>query len=153
MPPSTRNWRSPNPHDLLGSLRRLYKATVMSANPSTLIALASFVSTDHILFGTDYPFMPESETADTIAGLAEFFGCPALANIEQQQRGRPRAEAGSDSRLPTFKSSFAPGWGYLPISMTSTHPGDPIGATRLALSLPQRRKGRRSSRTWTIGHA
>ncbi len=71
------------PHDLLGSLRRLYYETAMSANPSTLIALASFVSTEHILFGTDYPFMPESETAETIAGLGEFFGRPALANIEQ----------------------------------------------------------------------
>ena len=48
-----------------------------------LIALASFIGTDRILFGADYPFMPESETAETIAGLGEFFGPPALANIEQ----------------------------------------------------------------------
>jgi hypothetical protein len=41
--------------NLLGSLRRLYYETAMSANPSTLIALASFVSTGHILFGADYP--------------------------------------------------------------------------------------------------
>jgi hypothetical protein len=27
--------------------------------------------------------MPESETAETIAGHGEFFGRPALANIEQ----------------------------------------------------------------------
>jgi hypothetical protein len=76
----------------------------MSANPSTLIALASFVGTDHILFGTDYPFMPESETADTIAGLGEFFGRPALPAHPQpfQHGGRgrvPRIAAGRDPVL------------------------------------------------------
>jgi 6-methylsalicylate decarboxylase len=71
------------PHDLLGSLRHLYYETAMSANPYTLAALAAFVSTDHILFGTDYPFLPESETADTIAGIGDFFDDASLADIEQ----------------------------------------------------------------------
>ena len=94
------------PHDLLGSLRRLYYETAMSANPSTLIALASFVGTDHILFGTDYPFMPESETADTIAGLGEFFGRPALANIEQNNAAAlvPRLAAIHACRLSSHRS-------------------------------------------------
>jgi 6-methylsalicylate decarboxylase len=71
------------PHDLLGSLRHLYYETAMSANPYTLAALASFVGTDHILFGSDYPFMPESETAETITGIREFFDPASLADIEQ----------------------------------------------------------------------
>jgi hypothetical protein len=92
----------PVPQNLLGSLRRLYYKTAMSANPSTLIALASFVSTDRILFGADYPFMPESETAETIAGLGEFFGPPALANIEQNNAAAlvPRLAAIAPSETP-----------------------------------------------------
>jgi len=73
----------PEPRDLLGSLRHLYYETAMSANPYTLAALAAFVSTGHILFGTDYPFLPESETADTIAGIGEFFDDDSVADIEQ----------------------------------------------------------------------
>lgn len=61
------------PADLLGSLRRLYYDTAMSANPHTLAALASLIDTGHILFGSDYPFMPASTTAETIAGLEAFF--------------------------------------------------------------------------------
>jgi 6-methylsalicylate decarboxylase len=71
------------PHDLLGSLRHLCYETAMSANRYTLAALAAFVSTNHILFGTDYPFMPESETADTIAGIGDLFDAASLADIEQ----------------------------------------------------------------------
>lgn len=74
---------SRQPHDLLGSLRRLYYETAMSANPYTLAALAAFVGTEHILLGTDYPFLPESETADTIAGIGDFFDDASLADIEQ----------------------------------------------------------------------
>jgi 6-methylsalicylate decarboxylase len=71
------------PHDLLGSLRQLYYETAMSANRYTLGRLAAFVSTDHILFGTDYPFLPESETADTIAGIGDFFDDASLADVER----------------------------------------------------------------------
>ncbi|MFD8810318.1 amidohydrolase family protein [Streptomyces sp. NPDC059627] len=74
---------SREPHDLLGSLRRLYYDTAMSANPHTLAALTSLVGTDRILFGTDYPFMPESTTAETIAGIGDFFHGSDLVDVEQ----------------------------------------------------------------------
>ncbi len=62
------------PADLFGSLRRLYYDTAMSANPHTLAALTSLIGTDHILFGSDYPFMPASTTAETVDGVNAFFG-------------------------------------------------------------------------------
>ncbi|WP_221767403.1 amidohydrolase family protein [Nocardioides sp. LS1] len=61
------------PADLLGSLRSIYFDTAMSANPHTLAGLDSFADTSHILFGTDYPFMPESTTVETVDGVNEFF--------------------------------------------------------------------------------
>lgn len=62
------------PRDVLASLRNLYYDTAMSANRPALAALTELVGSDRILFGTDYPFMPESTTAQTIAGVREFFG-------------------------------------------------------------------------------
>ena len=62
------------PRDLLASLRNLYYDTAMAANRPALAALTELVDTDHILFGTDYPFMPESTTAETVAEVRAFFG-------------------------------------------------------------------------------
>ncbi|WP_406155799.1 amidohydrolase [Streptomyces sp. NBC_00882] len=70
------------PDDVLGSLRNLYYDTAMSANRPTLAALTSFVGTDRILFGSDYPFMPESTTAETVAGLRDFFAPETLMDVE-----------------------------------------------------------------------
>lgn len=61
------------PADLLGSLKSIYFDTAMSANPHTLAGLESFADTSHILFGTDYPFMPESTTVETVDGIDAFF--------------------------------------------------------------------------------
>jgi 6-methylsalicylate decarboxylase len=71
------------PADLFGSLRRLYYDTAMSANPHTLAALSSLIEPGHILFGSDYPFMPESTTGETIDGLRAHFGPGDLAAVEQ----------------------------------------------------------------------
>ncbi|WP_326565162.1 amidohydrolase family protein [Amycolatopsis rhabdoformis] len=61
------------PADLLGSLRRLYYDTAMSANRATLAALTELVGPEHILFGSDYPYMPASTTRETVEGVVEFF--------------------------------------------------------------------------------
>ena len=76
--------RDREPRDVLGSLRNLYYDTAMSASRPTLAALSEFVGSDHILFGTDYPFVPESVTAETVTGVREFFGgdAEALRNVE-----------------------------------------------------------------------
>lgn len=70
------------PKDLLASLARIYYDTAMSANPHTLAGLSSLVGADHILFGTDYPFMPESTTIETVDGVAAFYDPSSLAQIE-----------------------------------------------------------------------
>jgi predicted TIM-barrel fold metal-dependent hydrolase len=71
------------PADLLGSLRSIYFDTAMSANPHTLAGLDSFADTSHILFGTDYPFMPESTTVETVEGVTAFFDENARRQIER----------------------------------------------------------------------
>ena len=71
------------PADLFGSLRRLYYDTAMSANPHTLAALTSLVDADHILFGSDYPFMPASTTTETIDGITAFFTAEDRQLIER----------------------------------------------------------------------
>lgn len=78
--PSTESRR---PKNLIQSLRNLYYDTAMSANPYTLAGLASFVDRDRILFGTDYPFMPESTTEETVAGVTDFFDEKDTASIER----------------------------------------------------------------------
>ena len=65
------------PTDLIGSLRRLYYDIAMSANEFALPALTVLASPDHILFGSDYPFMPAQTTAETVAGLADHAGWTA----------------------------------------------------------------------------
>jgi 6-methylsalicylate decarboxylase len=92
------------PHDLLGALRHLYYETAMSANPYTLAALAAFVGTDHILFGSDYPFLPEPQSAETIRGLSDFFDEANLADIEQNNALAllPRLAAILAQDLPGF---------------------------------------------------
>jgi 6-methylsalicylate decarboxylase len=76
------------PRDLLGSLRRLYYDTAMSANPHTLSGLTSLIEPGHIVFGTDYPYMPESTTAETVAGVNSFFADHDLTTIERENSMR-----------------------------------------------------------------
>lgn len=78
----TSSLHSRQPRDLIGSLKRLYYDTAMSANPYTLSALTALVGTDRILFGSDYPYMPEATTRETIEGVTAFFDTEARFNVE-----------------------------------------------------------------------
>lgn len=71
------------PKDIIGSLRRLYYDTAMSANPYTLAGLTALIDNDHILFGSDYPYMPESTTRETVEGVVNFFAPEAREKIER----------------------------------------------------------------------
>jgi predicted TIM-barrel fold metal-dependent hydrolase len=62
------------PSDVIGLLRRLYYDTAMSVSPYSLPSLQSLVDPSHILLGTDFPFMPEQTTIETLDGLGEFDG-------------------------------------------------------------------------------
>jgi predicted TIM-barrel fold metal-dependent hydrolase len=88
------------PLDPLASIRDLYYDTAMSANPHALAALTSLIPTEHILFGSDYPFMPESTTRETVAGLDAHFEPDRLRLVERENALRffPRlARASSDA--------------------------------------------------------
>ena len=62
------------PQNLIASLRQLYYDVAMSASSYTLPSLQALVDPSHILFGSDYPFMPEPGVADNVAGLADYDG-------------------------------------------------------------------------------
>jgi len=62
------------PQNLIASLRQLYYDVAMSASPYALPSLQALVDPSHILFGSDYPFMPEPAVADNVAGLADYEG-------------------------------------------------------------------------------
>jgi len=77
------SWRGRQPADLIGSLRGLFYDTAMSANPHTLAALVSLIDTGNILFGTDFPFMPESTARETVTGVGEFFAGQDRSDVER----------------------------------------------------------------------
>jgi predicted TIM-barrel fold metal-dependent hydrolase len=70
------------PPDVVASLRRLYYDIAMSANELTLPSLTAVADPMHVLFGSDYPFMPAAHTAETVAGFTTYPGWSA------QQRTR-----------------------------------------------------------------
>ena len=55
-------------------LRQLFYDTALSANPHALRSLAELVDTDHVLFGSDFPFAPEIATGMQVAGLTAYDG-------------------------------------------------------------------------------
>jgi predicted TIM-barrel fold metal-dependent hydrolase len=76
------------PSDVLASLRRLHFDIAMSANQYTLPSLAAFADPAHVLFGSDFPFMPASTTEETVAGLAE---SPEWTDEQKAAIGRDNA--------------------------------------------------------------
>jgi predicted TIM-barrel fold metal-dependent hydrolase len=71
--------RDRQPPDVIGILRRLYYDTAVSGNPYSLAALTELVDTDHILFGSDFPYLSQQVIDDNADGV---FGNKALAGAE-----------------------------------------------------------------------
>ncbi|WP_433802595.1 amidohydrolase family protein [Actinomycetospora sp. CA-084318] len=46
--------------DILAELRSFYVDTALSATPTALPSITAFFSPDHVLYGSDFPFAPES---------------------------------------------------------------------------------------------
>ena len=65
------------PRGGLHYMRTLYYDTAMSANRHALSSLLELVGTDHVLFGSDYPFMPEEVIEHSISNLVERAGFDA----------------------------------------------------------------------------
>ncbi|HLI11164.1 MAG TPA: amidohydrolase family protein [Alphaproteobacteria bacterium] len=59
------------PDGVIAELRRLYYDTALSANPFAFRALLELVPPAKVLFGSDYPFAPETTMTATVKGLAE----------------------------------------------------------------------------------
>ncbi|MGI5347455.1 amidohydrolase family protein [Streptomyces sp. CA-250714] len=72
------------PADPIGYLRRLYSDTAMVGDPHAFPSVRSFTGADRLLVGSDFPFMPESFSADGGRYIAEQGGFTAdeLARIE-----------------------------------------------------------------------
>ncbi len=51
-------------------LRRLYYDTGLANNPIALATVRALAGTDRVVFGTDWPFLPEAPEVDLAAGLA-----------------------------------------------------------------------------------
>jgi predicted TIM-barrel fold metal-dependent hydrolase len=54
-------------HDANTQIRNLYFDTANAANPPALAALQSLADPSHILFGTDYPYVPLAQGIDDLA--------------------------------------------------------------------------------------
>jgi predicted TIM-barrel fold metal-dependent hydrolase len=57
------------PKGAIAYLKRLYYDTAMSATPYALNSLRALVAPSQIVFGSDYPFLPEAQIRESIAGL------------------------------------------------------------------------------------
>ena len=59
---------------LLNALKSFYYDTAISGTSYALHSLKEFVDPSHILFGTDFPFLPEKMIKDMISGLEQYKG-------------------------------------------------------------------------------
>jgi len=62
------------PEDFLTDLRRFYFDTALAGSPATLPSLLAFAAPGHILFGSDFPMLPEEWGTGFDNGLDEYAG-------------------------------------------------------------------------------
>lgn len=60
------------PEDLLADLRRFYVDTAISAGPAALPSLLAFAEPAHVLYGSDFPMMPEEWATGFDDGLEAY---------------------------------------------------------------------------------
>jgi predicted TIM-barrel fold metal-dependent hydrolase len=79
------NFKEKVPNGVIPELQRLYYDTALSANWFAFRSLLELVTTDKVLFGSDYPFAPEATLVATVKGLAEMnLGDDVLRAIERE---------------------------------------------------------------------
>src|SRR5262249_1462947 len=64
--------KGPDDADAGVLLRRLHYDSALSANPISFPALLKFVGAGKIVFGSDYPFAPESKLVESVSYFNEF---------------------------------------------------------------------------------
>ncbi len=65
-------WKAVLPQGANAELKRMYYDTAQAYHPATLMALKALVPNDHILFGTDWPFLTAAQTAEGIEAAKVF---------------------------------------------------------------------------------
>ncbi len=60
------------PAGVYESLKRFYYDTAMASNPGTFGSLLELVGPEHILFGTDYPYMPDFAIGEFVRNIDEY---------------------------------------------------------------------------------
>ncbi|MDM7999631.1 MAG: amidohydrolase family protein [Dehalococcoidia bacterium] len=65
------------PQGVMTYIKRLYYDTALSTNKYTLRSLQELIDVSHILFGSDYPFLPELAVAATVSDLQSYDGFSA----------------------------------------------------------------------------
>jgi len=82
-------FRAHVPDGVMFELKRLFFDTALSANKLAFSALLQLVAPDKVLFGSDYPFAPETTMVATIKGLADLGLAPdVLRAIERDNAVR-----------------------------------------------------------------
>jgi 6-methylsalicylate decarboxylase len=71
-------FRESVPDGVLFELKRLFFDTALSANQLAFSALLKLVASEQVLFGSDYPFAPETTMAATVKGLANLGLAPEV---------------------------------------------------------------------------
>jgi 6-methylsalicylate decarboxylase len=64
--------------DILASFQRFYFDTALSSGPAALPTLNAFAGSDHILFGSDFPYAPAAVGASFTAKLDSYDGLTAV---------------------------------------------------------------------------
>ncbi|MEE2969895.1 MAG: amidohydrolase family protein [Pseudomonadota bacterium] len=73
------------PDGVIAELERLYYDTALSANWLAFRSLFELVTTDHVLFGSDYPFAPEITMTQSVKALGEMgLSDEVLRGIERE---------------------------------------------------------------------
>jgi predicted TIM-barrel fold metal-dependent hydrolase len=57
------------PNGFANEMKKVYFDIVRVANPANFALLTQIMPREHLLFGTDYPVVPTSETVSHLAGL------------------------------------------------------------------------------------
>jgi 6-methylsalicylate decarboxylase len=82
-------FRAQVPDGVMFELKRLFFDTALSANKLAFSALLQLAAPDKVLFGSDYPFAPETTMVATIKGLANLGLAPdVLRAIERDNAVR-----------------------------------------------------------------
>jgi 6-methylsalicylate decarboxylase len=82
-------FRAHVPDGVMFELKRLFFDTALSANKLAFSALLQLAAPDKVLFGSDYPFAPETTMVATIKGLANLGLAPdVLRAIERDNAVR-----------------------------------------------------------------